>query len=88
MGNHNTVIPYIHTYIHTEICGNPHMEPMSTAGHLKADAPADASLERFVKLTEDNRRERQRRIDAGAVTAVVEQWSPSGYAESWGRSIG
>jgi hypothetical protein len=83
---------YIHTYkyiyIYIEICGNPHMEPMSTAGHLKADAPADASLERFVKLTEDNRRERQRRIDAGAVTAVVEQWSPSGYAESWGRSIG
>ena len=62
---------------------------MSTAGHLKADAPADASLERFVKLTEDNRRERQRRIDAGAVVTAgaVEQWSSLGDAFR-GRSIG
>ncbi|CAE7804204.1 Ddx20 [Symbiodinium sp. CCMP2456] len=38
-------------------------------GHLKADEPEDTPLERFVKLTEDNRRERQRRIDAGDETA-------------------
>lgn len=42
---------------------------VDASGHLKADEPEETPLERFVKLTEDNRRERQRRIDAGDETA-------------------
>ena len=40
---------------------------------MKADDDLAVPLERFVKLTEDNRRERQRRIDAG----------PGGTEEEW-----
>ena len=46
-------------------------------GHLKADDPEDTPLERFVKLTEDNRRERQRRIDAGDETARLKFSRPA-----------
>lgn len=53
------------------------LEGEGQEGHLKADAPADASLERFVKLTEDNRRERQRRIDAGDETARLKFARPA-----------
>jgi len=41
----------------------------SASGNPKADAAVDVDSESFVKLTEDNRRERQRRIDAGDETA-------------------
>jgi len=41
----------------------------SASGHPKADGPVDVDLDSFMKLTEDNRRERQRRIDAGDETA-------------------
>jgi len=45
-------------------------------GHLKADDDLAVPLERFVKLTEDNRRERQRRIDAGDETARLKFSKP------------
>ena len=50
---------------------------VDASGHLKADEPEDTPLERFVKLTEDNRRERQRRIDAGDETARLKFSRPA-----------
>jgi len=48
----------------------------SATGHPKADAAVDVDLESFIKLTEDNRRERQRRIDAGDETARLKFTRP------------
>eukprot|EP00930_Biecheleria_cincta_P023397 TRINITY_DN16912_c0_g1_i1.p1 TRINITY_DN16912_c0_g1~~TRINITY_DN16912_c0_g1_i1.p1 ORF type:complete len:871 (-),score=228.44 TRINITY_DN16912_c0_g1_i1:111-2696(-) len=49
----------------------------SSTGHLKAEQDEDIALEHFVKLTEDNRRERQRRIDAGDETGRIKFTRPS-----------
>jgi len=46
------------------------------SGNLKADAEEGCPLEKFVQLTEDNRRERQRRIDAGDETARLKFTRP------------
>jgi len=54
---------------------------VDSAGHLKADESEDTPLERFVKLTEDNRRERQRRIDAGDETARLKFSKPTPQAQ-------
>eukprot|EP00933_Yihiella_yeosuensis_P035612 TRINITY_DN2920_c0_g1_i1.p1 TRINITY_DN2920_c0_g1~~TRINITY_DN2920_c0_g1_i1.p1 ORF type:complete len:966 (+),score=324.01 TRINITY_DN2920_c0_g1_i1:68-2899(+) len=45
--------------------------PDGATGFLKADQPEDAPIESFLKLAEDNRRERQRRIEAGDETAKL-----------------
>lgn len=57
-------------------------------GHLKADDAADAPPERFVKLTEDNRRERQRRIDAGDETARLKFARPAASFGAVGAGSG
>ena len=57
-------------------------------GHLKADEPEDTPLERFVKLTEDNRRERQRRIDAGDETARLKFSRPAAPQAQRGNDRG
>jgi len=46
------------------------------SGHVKADAEEASPLDSFVKLTEDNRRERARRIDAGDETARLKFTRP------------
>eukprot|EP00930_Biecheleria_cincta_P011308 TRINITY_DN113_c0_g2_i2.p1 TRINITY_DN113_c0_g2~~TRINITY_DN113_c0_g2_i2.p1 ORF type:complete len:876 (-),score=241.20 TRINITY_DN113_c0_g2_i2:533-3061(-) len=47
------------------------------SGHVKTDGDEDIALEQFIRLTEDNRRERQRRIDAGDETARLKFIRPS-----------
>lgn len=49
----------------------------AATGHLKADQPQDASFDAFVKFTEENRRERQRRLDAGDETAKLKFTRPA-----------
>merc|ERR1711862_679945 len=46
-------------------------------GMLGATLPEDTPLENFVKQTEDHRRERQRRMDAGDETAQLKFSKPS-----------
>jgi len=46
-------------------------------GFLKPELPDDASPSDFVKVTEDHRRERQRRIDAGDETAQLKFARPA-----------
>eukprot|EP00930_Biecheleria_cincta_P011306 TRINITY_DN113_c0_g1_i1.p1 TRINITY_DN113_c0_g1~~TRINITY_DN113_c0_g1_i1.p1 ORF type:complete len:838 (-),score=246.01 TRINITY_DN113_c0_g1_i1:112-2625(-) len=48
----------------------------SETSHVKADADADVALEQFIRLTEENRRERQRRLDAGDETARLKFTRP------------
>lgn len=60
------------------------------SGHLKADAEDGCPIEMFVKLTEDNRRERQRRIDAGDETARLKftrPQAPKGQAKGGGKGV-
>ncbi|CAJ1363719.1 unnamed protein product [Effrenium voratum] len=46
-------------------------------GFLKAEKPEDTPLEDFVKFTEEHRRERERRVDAGDETAKLKFTRPA-----------
>ncbi|CAE8633145.1 unnamed protein product [Polarella glacialis] len=49
----------------------------SARGFLKAEQAEDTPIETFLKLTEDHRRERERRIDAGDETAALKFSRPA-----------
>lgn len=52
----------------------------STTNHLVPELSVDTPFVQFVKLTEENRRERQRRIDAGDETAKLKITRPAASA--------
>ncbi|CAE8633146.1 unnamed protein product [Polarella glacialis] len=60
----------------------------SASGHLKADQAEDATLDSFMKLTEDNRRERQRRIEAGDETARLKFSRPAPAGKQGDKGYG
>lgn len=58
-------------------------------GFLKAEKPEDTPLEDFVKMTEEHRRERERRVDAGDETAKLKFTRPAArQQEAKGNSKG
>ena len=50
---------------------------LDSNGFLKAEEAEDTEVATFVKFTEDHRRERQRRIDAGDETAKLKFSRPA-----------
>jgi len=53
------------------------------SGFLKAEQAEDTAVETFVKLTEDHRRERERRVDAGDETAELKFKKPVAQGAPW-----
>ena len=62
---------YIHTYIAIYVYDRDTLYINDQSGFLVAVLAEDTPVENFVKLTEEHRRERQRRIDAGDETAKL-----------------
>eukprot|EP00930_Biecheleria_cincta_P069924 TRINITY_DN575_c0_g1_i1.p1 TRINITY_DN575_c0_g1~~TRINITY_DN575_c0_g1_i1.p1 ORF type:complete len:897 (-),score=279.03 TRINITY_DN575_c0_g1_i1:219-2840(-) len=50
---------------------------LASGGFLKAEQAEDTAIETFVKLTEEHRRERERRVDAGDETAKLKFNKPA-----------